>query len=588
MTNERMFNAIFELGELHKSLVQEKKEIEETIANLSDEKLKPKWSKEDNDYYLKWRQNDLQSVNERITKLDALFMEYKRTIEVLGEIDDLNKQIADLFEIKEKYKDIREIDDIYADAIKRLQNLVREKKKTLSKEIVSDITDKRVEALSYLMWKHNKKLEQQALNKLDEEQVVENSNILTADDNKDNRDDFKAPVVSSNIIKETPKVIETTENEIYKPIEEEKHEPKKVYVSFLNDEFPIEGYYKLKVDENSIIHGPVIEPTPLNFEGKPKLITAKTFDCWVDNNGNKVDLSKPITKDMTLNARFKFDKKKAAAVGLGVAVGALAYVGDLANPTPMPVLSMAGTVGFGLATKVSSLYLSNLTKKNNARLRNITVIDEIPKELEEGINKEKKNGYIKTFLKTATLACAISTSLHTFRNMKLSKMQASLENNNPVVEKIPKQEVKPKVVEKPVTQTPKVEAQVVDKTVSASKVEPQIVKEVVKPSESVPQKVFGHYNANGKVYQTSMDAINQVNSKNAYMPSFTGKYKYEALFNGKRIPLTEGTPLNDILSSLGANDPSQVALKVMNQDGIPLTWDTLDSVIETVSKGVTR
>ena len=125
----------------------------------------------------------------------------------------------------------------------------------------------------------------------------------------------------------------------------------------------------------------------------------KEFDCWVDQDVNVVDLSKPLERNVILTAQYKFNKKKAVAVGLGAAVGTAAYIADLAVPTPVPVVSMVGAAGFGLGAKFQGKNLKNLQADVISQANEITAFDEIPEELLEEIEETKKSGYLNTFFK---------------------------------------------------------------------------------------------------------------------------------------------------------------------------------------------
>ena len=53
-----------------------------------------------------------------------------------------------------------------------------------------------------------------------------------------------------------------------------------------------------------------------------------------------------------------------------------------------------------------------------------------------------------------------------------------------------------------------------------------------------------------------------------------------------RYPIEKGQSILSILESIGATDPSQVAVNVMNTDGVFLTWQSLADLTVKVLKKV--
>lgn len=344
-------------------------------------------------------------------------------------------------------------------------------------------------------------------------------------------------------LKESSDVVEVDSTEI-------------ITVSFMNCGRAIENYYDLKVPVGQIIHGPVYDPEPLNNEGKPKKITAKVFDCWVDQNGNQVDLSQPITSNVVLSAQYKFDKKKAVSVGLGAAVGTVAYISDLAVPTPVPVVSMVGAAGFSFASRKVSKNLKNIQTELKGKAMEISAFEEIPEELKEEIEEAKNTGYFNTFLKTAAIACTVSSAAHGIKNRIDASNATKVANSNMDVNH---------TVTMDGSTNPPIDNPVVDTS---------SIPTPTTGSENVTQ-VFNGYTPDGKVFKTAQDALNNVGGFNAYTPAFNGNETFEVLYNGVRYPIEKGQSISSILESIGATDPSQVAVNVMNADGVPLTWQSL-------------
>ena len=308
-------------------------------------------------------------------------------------------------------------------------------------------------------------------------------------------------------------------------------EKEMVTVSFLNCGVGIDGYQDLVIPKGTTIHGPVIPPVPLGNDNRPKRITAQVFDCWIDKDtGAAVDLTKPITKNMTLSARYKFDKRRARAVGLGAAVGIAAFIADLAIATPIPVISIAGMVGLGIAAYVRGKRLKNLVQENEKDAEGITAFDAIPEGLPERIENAKNQGYVNTFLTSGAIACGISVAAHAIRGV-LGKSVVSGGTQQTTQQ---------------TTQT---------------------------------AQVLKDYKAGGSVYRTAQDALTSSNKLNPYLPSYSGPKTYKAYFNGNWADVNVGDTTASILQKLGATDVNDVAIEVMNSNGGPLTWESLGRMI---------
>ena len=355
-----------------------------------------------------------------------------------------------------------------------------------------------------------------------------------------------------------------------------------VKIMFMNDGKLIPNYGNIVIEKGGTIkHGPVIDPVPLNKKGKPKKLTAKTFSHWEDQYGNVVDFSQPITEDMILTAAYKFDKKKAVSIGLGAAIGALAYVADLAIPVPVPVVSMIGAAGTKIANHFVKKNLNNLTADNMNEARTITAVDDIPEELAQNILEQKKKGYISTFLKTATVACTISSAAH------LLKASHAAEKGLDNVKSTPNKNItngsdgltNPDPSHNMVNSNDPIIGQTTNPT-------PTKISSPTSTPNTVSTDVLGGYEPTGEVYKSAADALSGTNGSAAYAPSFAGEETFEAYnaVTGARHGISRGQELSEIMKMVGASDPSQVAVNVMNADGVPLTWQSMSSMAETVTK----
>ena len=345
-------------------------------------------------------------------------------------------------------------------------------------------------------------------------------------------------------------------------------------VTFMNGEFPIEGYTNIQVPNGVTIHGPVIDPVPLNKKGKPKIITANAFAGWVDEDGNDVDLTQPITKDMKLIAKYKFDLDKAIAAGMGAAIGCIAFAADFAIPTPIPVISYIGAAGFGIGSRYYTKNIKNVAQqKAKEDAVKITAFDAIPEELQNEIKEMKRTEKYSTFLKSAAAACTISSTIHTIKWKVASNAAKNavvtdntpadvIHNNQGIVGQQPAPQPAPHPTVQPTPQP-------------------------VAPMQPETTQVLGSFNENNQVFRTAADALSNNGGLSAYKPSFAGKETFEAWFNGVRVPVTEGQSIDSIVQAVGATDPSQVAINVMSADGTPLTWQSLaDMVVDGVSKSL--
>ena len=344
--------------------------------------------------------------------------------------------------------------------------------------------------------------------------------------------------------------------EIDEPKEPEKpsmgrgpQEEEQIIVTFKNGEFAIDGYSNIVVEPGQTIHGPVIDPVPLNKKGKPK-ITAKVFDCWVDENNNVVDLTKPIERSTVLTARYKVDMKKIGAVAGGIAVGGVTFFLDT-FVIPVPGIAVTSTVGaaaFGIASGAHRRRLTNLTTDVREAARGISATEEIPEDLKKKIEEMKKAGNLQTFLKTAHISCGVAAIASGVGKQIRANAQSLQPNPNPT---------------------------------------PQPTQPISKPvSKQQTTEVLGRYNPNngGKVYRTARDAMNGTNGLNPYKPSYAGEQTFEAYNNltGTRVPVQQGQSIDSIVQAVGASDPSQVSMNIMNGNGDYLAWKPISEITEQV------
>ena len=345
---------------------------------------------------------------------------------------------------------------------------------------------------------------------------------------------------------------------------EEKQNENTVTVTFLNRGFAIPNYSNLSVPLGTTIHGPVIEPVPLNKKGQPKKITASVFDGWMDQYGNDVDLSQPLDSlgsNIILSAKYKFDLKKAAMVGLGAAVGGVALAVDLAVPLPIPSVSAIGATGFGIASGIHGKNLKNVQAQVQSDAASITAFDDIPPELQAQVDKAKSRKYLQTFLASARTACIIAGMVKGFK-VAYDKLNTPV-NTTPTPDPTP------------------------DPTQGTTP-PPDLPTPDPIPEPEATIDIFGGYEPTGQVYRTAKDALVNSNGLNPYTPAFKGNETFEVLYNGMRFPIEKGQSIESILQSIGATDPSQVAVNVMNADGVPLTWQSLaDLTVQGVEKGST-
>ena len=378
-------------------------------------------------------------------------------------------------------------------------------------------------------------------------------------------------IKSSSIDNDKNNTLNTSDELDFEPVlipdDESKKEPT-YNVTFKNGDFNIEGYTNLEVAENQIIHGPVIDPVPLNKKGQKKRFTAQVFSGWKDQNGEDVDLSKPLNRDVILTAQYMFDMKKAVAVGLGAAVGTAAYVADLVVPTPVPVISMAGSVGLGVASRTQNRQLSNLQHQNEVYASQITAFEEIPEELQEDIDEAKRKGYIHTFLNSAAISCAIASAAHGLKNHLDASKAHSIANDSPS-----------KLTVESSTHVNQTGSPAnLPQAPANSSVSIQAPGGTVASPSSTTQVLNG-YTPDGQVFRTAKDALEGAHGLHPYLPAYEGQETFEAYFNGVRAIIKPGQSLESILQSVGATDPSQVAVNVMNVDGVPLTWQKLPDLL---------
>ena len=292
---------------------------------------------------------------------------------------------------------------------------------------------------------------------------------------------------------------------------------------------------------------------PVNESGKPKKITAKEFTGWENAYGEKPEFPVEIDHDFELYATYyRFDKKKALAVGLGAGMGVLAYIADLALPTPVPVISTVGSIGFKIGSSIVNKNLANIQNFTNEARRfdaqKIQNLQEPSPVLQTLLETEKSLGYLKTFLNTAAIACGISAAAHGIKNAMDAKTQIIEEPVQPET-----------IVNEPIVQEP-----------------------IIQPE---PQQLLGEFDPTiGKVYKTANSALSGTGAGNPYMPAYQGEKIYEAFFNGQSFRIKPGQTIESILRDLGASDISEVAVNVMNSNGTPLTWQPLEALVEGISQ----
>ena len=311
---------------------------------------------------------------------------------------------------------------------------------------------------------------------------------------------------------------------------------------------------------------------PLNKKGEPRKFTARVFDGWVDaRTGKIVDIERNgVTSDTTLVARYKFDRKKAIAVGLGAAVGGLAFVSDLAIPSPVPIVSTVGMLGFNVGRGIQGRRLCNLQNDIAIEASEITATTPIPEELQAKVDQLRRGKYFRTFLASAATACTISTVIHginNYRNAHLNRTNpVNQTNTNTNINAQPNQPAQPSQPSQPVQPQP-------------SQINPS------QPQPTTTNEVFGNYHEGGMVYKSPADALSGTNGLHPYLPSYAGQETFEVYnsLTGARAIVQPGQSINDIMNMIGATDPSTVAVNVMNSNGVPLTWVPLEELAETAA-----
>ena len=346
-------------------------------------------------------------------------------------------------------------------------------------------------------------------------------------------------------------------------VESEFEEPNlddKVSITIYNGKY----FEKFLVPRGTNFNQP-LDAIPVNKNGKQKKLTVKEFDGWLDAYGEPMQFPVVVNDDFEIHASYKVNKKKVLAVAAGAAVGGLAYIADLALPTPIPVISSVGSLGFKLGANVVNKKLANIQQLTNSHrqltAQKIQNIEEPSPELKALLETEKSLGNWKTFLNTASLACGISAAAHGIRNSV--NRNAAITQQETVIQQQP---------------TPQPQ-QVINQDVVVPKPTPQPV------ITNEPGSVFTEFNPEvNKVYTSASNALSGTGARNAYMPSFAGQETYQAFFNGHRVMIQPGQSIESILQSVGASDVSEVAVNVMNSNGTPLTWQPLEAMIEGASK----
>ena len=305
---------------------------------------------------------------------------------------------------------------------------------------------------------------------------------------------------------------------------EAESEDEMVTVSFVNGSSFIPGFKELKVKKGKPFHGPAIPPVFLDKNGKPKKVTSQVFDHWEDLDGNVIDLSSGVTKNTTLVAKFKRSFKKAASIGLGIGLGVLGAMCTLGAGGLAP---LAGVIGFRIASRIHNKRLNNLIKENEEAAKDISITDEIPEDLQKNIDKARRLGYLNPFLRTSTIACEVALGIQAVVGIADAMNVVSGTGLNNI-------------------------------TQSTS--------------------VLGRFEPNSHVYRTANDALTGVNGLNPYKPAYSGRETFRALFNGKWTDIYEGQSIDTILKTVGATDASKVPVVVMNDSGVPLTWQSLKTL----------
>lgn len=346
--------------------------------------------------------------------------------------------------------------------------------------------------------------------------------------------------------------LEVPQKPIPPHVEEQKMEKDdktgKVKVDFLNNGFGIENYHNLFLEKGTIIHPPVIPPEPVNDKNKKKRITFQTFDYWRDQYGRRVDFSQPIEEDLQISAVYKFDIKKAMALGFGAGVGVLAYLGDAALLTAgtvtIPAISIAATIGFGAAAIIQGRQLSRLISGNQTIAADIKATDEVPKELEENVKKEKSGKHWNTFLRTSAIACGISTLIHSIKIWK-----GGYEKPDPPYQEPP--------LGKPIERPRSIEDPIKSPIDSWQTPNPP----VNQPEGTVD--IIGNFTG-GTPYHNSYDAGSRVNGMQTLLDYWKNPTPIEAAYHGKVVKISSGQSIDSILQELGANSVNDIGVRIIN------------------------
>ena len=343
-----------------------------------------------------------------------------------------------------------------------------------------------------------------------------------------------------------------------------------VTVKFENNGVGVTNYDNIKVPKGTSIHGPVMDPVPLNKSGKPKRITARVFDCWVDEKGNRVDFPMKVESNMTLKAKYKFDIKKAAMIGLGAGVGML--IGGMDAASPVPLASLIGLVGFGIVSHKVGTAQRKLLKETEAEALSVKATEEVSDKLKEKVKKANRDGYIHTLLKSTAVTCGFFSIAHfttTANNATLQSQQALNAQNLAQSQA------------QTVTQSQSVLANA-QQTYSTGPTLAHITAPAAQTTNQTTTMVLGGYEPTGYVYRTAQDALTGVNGLNPYKPAYLGEETFKAYFNGNWANVTKGQSVDSIVRSVGASNSSQVAIEVMDSAGGPLAWEPLKELVKVI------
>ncbi len=281
----------------------------------------------------------------------------------------------------------------------------------------------------------------------------------------------------------------------------------------------------------------------------------KEFEGWVKEDGTLMSSNEPVNEPLILTAKYKRNWKKIAAIGAGVAMGAVTLGADMLLATG-GLISNATTAAMGIAAGITQFKLKN-HKTELKPTENLKSIRKASAKLVNYFRDNKNIKNLRTFFATATVS-----TLVTGVGLRVANAFGG-ENLAPTGgEELHGEEI----------------------TNTGDNLVTQTTNNTTTNSVENPETIQGYFEKAGtpdKIYDTAFESQGLFNAENP-LPEFDGSMPTKAYntATGQWMNIDKTTTLKQLTQTLGTDDPQILYTK----NGVDMGWESLKSLVGGMSR----